>query len=134
MVISPKYSQFDGNYNLFIIKAFSEQQKFLKRKWIYVLWLWTKFRLFSELCTHESESDNYTVSPNHCVKGVQIRSYFWFVFSYIWPEYRKIEITLYLVTFLHSDIHLTHFDTRSVIITAAINKYQVLALLLQIRM
>ena len=26
----------------------------------------------------------------HCVKSVQIRGYFWSVFSYIWTEYRKI--------------------------------------------
>ena len=28
----------------------------------------------------------------HCVKSVQIRSFFWSVFSYIWTEYRKIQI------------------------------------------
>ena len=27
---------------------------------------------------------------NHCVKNVQIRSYFWSVFSCIWTQYRKI--------------------------------------------
>ena len=29
-------------------------------------------------------------STTHCVKSVQIRSFFWSVFSYIRPEYRKI--------------------------------------------
>ena len=28
----------------------------------------------------------------HCVKSVQIRSYFWSVLSCIWIEYRKIQI------------------------------------------
>ena len=29
-------------------------------------------------------------SQRHCVKSVQIRSFFWSVISYIWTEYRKI--------------------------------------------
>ena len=37
----------------------------------------------------------------HCVKSVQIRSYFWSVFSRIWTEAGKCgpEITPYLATF-----------------------------------
>ena len=40
---------------------------------------------------------------NHCMKSVQIRSYFWLVFSRIPTEYGEIpEVTPYLDTF-HAD-------------------------------
>ena len=39
---------------------------------------------------------NYTSKTTHCVKSVQIRSFFWSVFSRIWTEYRD---TKYLSVF-----------------------------------
>ena len=33
---------------------------------------------------------NFEISKDHCVKNVQIWSFFWSVFSYIWTKYRKI--------------------------------------------
>ena len=58
--------------------------------WIY---LWNKKPFSSVLETlvtlwKLSEFEVFLV--RHCVKIVQIRSYFWFVFSCIWTEYRKI--------------------------------------------
>ena len=32
----------------------------------------------------------YSATSLHCVKSVQIRSYFWSAFSYIWTEYKEI--------------------------------------------
>ena len=29
-------------------------------------------------------------SVAHCLKGVQIRSFFWYVFSHIWTEYGEL--------------------------------------------
>ena len=62
-------------------------------------------------------SDN---SDIYCVKSVQIRSYFWSVFSCIRTEYRP-EITPYLDTFhaviihinanFHCDIYM-HFENK----------------------
>ena len=33
----------------------------------------------------------YSPEKSHCVKSVQMRSFFWSVFSYIWTKYRKIQ-------------------------------------------
>ena len=47
-------------------------------------------------------SDPYVPRIMHCVKCVQIRSFFWSVFSYIWTEYGKMwtrKKTPYLNTF-----------------------------------
>ena len=40
--------------------------------------------------THMDHSELMTCYEPHCVKSVQIRSYFWSLFSCIWTEYRKI--------------------------------------------
>ena len=48
----------------------------------------------------------------HCVKIVQIRSYFWSVFSCIWTEYGP-EITAYLDTLLAGQDFLVFVLNRS---------------------
>ena len=40
--------------------------------------------------TRKIEHHSWFLFSSHCLKSVQIRSFFWFVFSYIWTEYKKI--------------------------------------------
>ena len=52
--------------------------------WVKVI---TKNIVLGSLWTHFMHK---RVKPAHCVKSVQIRSFFWSVFSCIWTEYKKL--------------------------------------------
>ena len=45
---------------------------------------------FSDCFSWDLEMSKQTKQDLHCMKSVQIRSYFWSVFSCIWTEYRGI--------------------------------------------
>ena len=64
------------------------------------LLMWKKSESPNNLCTWNYNEEinhydmfiicNYYSFIDHCVKSVQIRSYFWSVFSCIWTEYRDL--------------------------------------------
>ena len=51
---------------------------------------WQMFKLWSKTKGHLVQVLQWKLFNLHCVKSVQIRSYFWSAFSCIWTEYRKI--------------------------------------------
>ena len=58
---------------------------------LFHVFLFVSFRFSKyKLCLYALMSNILLIIPIHCVKSVQIRSYFWFVFSCIRTEYRKI--------------------------------------------
>ena len=61
---------------------------------VYCFWL--DVRILFHRCSLREELANFVsftfIENYHCLKSVQIRSYFWSVFSCIQSEYRKIRI------------------------------------------
>ena len=59
--------------------------------------------------SHDLLATSKNLSDVRCIKSVQIRSFFWYVFSHVWTEYRKIRTkkTPYLDTFHTVVIHKT---------------------------
>ena len=64
------------------------------------------------LCTYIFAGITFCEFRTRCVKSVQIRSFFWFVFSCIWTEYRKIRTRKNSVFGHFSSSDILNFSTK----------------------